>query len=271
MIKYKETLDYIKSLTDIKPIIGLVLGSGLGDVANDMDIKATIPYKDIPGFLAPTIEGHSGNLIFGYLETIPVVAMQGRNHYYEGHTMQQITYPIRIMKLLGIERLITSNATGGMNERYEIGDVMFVNDHINLMGDNPLIGPNDESMGVRFLDVSRAYDSEMIDVAKKFAVNNNIIIHEGVLAAVSGPNYETPAEYKYMRIIGADAVGMSTIPEVLVARHMGVKVFSMSLITDLGIIGKIVEITHEEVQRVANESASKMSSIVKHLVSHFGK
>ena len=175
------------------------------------------------------------------------------------------------MKLLGIERLITSNATGGMNDRYEIGDIMFVNDHINLMGDNPLVGVNDESMGPRFLDVSRAYDEEMIDVARKFAVSKDIIIHEGVLAAVSGPNYETPAEYKYMRIIGADAVGMSTIPEVLVARHMGVKVFSMSLITDLGIIGKIVEITHDEVQRVANESADKMSSIVKHLVLHFGK
>ena len=266
---YKNTLDYINKFTYTKPKIGLVLGSGLGDVANDIYITSTIPYKDIPGFIAPTIEGHKGNLIFGFLDSVPVVALQGRTHYYEGYTMEQITYPIRILKMLGIERLITSNATGGMNPNFEIGDVMFVNDHINLMGDNPLLGPNDDSMGPRFLDVSRAYDREMIEVAKQCEVDMRT--HEGVLIAVTGPNYETPAEYKYMRIIGGDAVGMSTIPEVLVARHMGVKVFSMSLITDLGVDGKIVEITHEEVQRVANESADKMSSIVKHLVAYFGK
>ena len=269
MAQYNETLNYINKFTYTRPKIGLVLGSGLGDVANDIDITATIPYKDIPGFIAPTIEGHSGNLIFGALDGVPVVALQGRNHYYEGYTMQEITYPIRILKMLGIERLITSNATGGMNPNFEIGDVMFVNDHINLMGDNPLLGPNDDSMGPRFLDVSAAYDKEMIEVAKQCGVD--IRTHEGVLIAVSGPNYETPAEYRYMSIIGGDAVGMSTIPEVLVARHTGVKVFSMSLITDLGVAGKIVEITHEEVQRVANESADKMSLIVKHIVSHFGK
>ena len=163
MARYKDTLDYINKFIYSKPKIGLVLGSGLGDVANDIDIITTIPYKDIPGFIAPTIEGHKGNLIFGFLDSVPVVALQGRNHYYEGYTMEQITYPIRILKMLGIERLITSNATGGMNPNFEIGDVMFVNDHINLMGDNPLLGPNDDSMGPRFLDVSAAYDKEMIE------------------------------------------------------------------------------------------------------------
>jgi purine-nucleoside phosphorylase len=266
---YNETIEFIRSKTQFVPKIGIVLGSGLGNVADDIQIECKLSYNEIPGFIGTTIPGHHGNLIFGYLEGTPIVAMQGRNHYYEGHTMQQITYPIRIMKLLGIERLITSNATGGMNERYEIGDIMFVNDHINLMNGNPLIGPNDENFGPRFLDVSKVYDSEMIEVAKKHAINENIKVHEGVLVALTGPAYETPAEYRFLRIIGADAVGMSTIPEVLVGRHMGLKVFSMSLITDLGIPGKIVEITHEEVQQVAAVTATKMGSIVRYLVKHY--
>ena len=265
MEQYKNTLDYINKFVYTKPKIGLVLGSGLGDVANDIDIIATIPYKDIPGFIAPTIEGHKGNLIFGLLDGVPVVALQGRNHYYEGYTMEQITYPIRILKMLGIERLITSNATGGMNPNFEIGDVMFVNDHINLMGDNPLLGPNDDSMGPRFLDVSTAYDKEMIEVAKQCVVD--IRTHEGVLIAVSGPNYETPAEYKYMRIIGGDAVGMSTVPEVICARHMGLPCFAVSVITDLGVEGKIQEVTHQDVIAAASKAEVKMTAIFRHLIA----
>jgi purine-nucleoside phosphorylase len=268
-MNYNETINFIRENTNFQPKIGIILGSGLGNVIKDMEIECSLPYETIPGFIKPTIEGHSGNLIFGYLEGNPVVAMQGRNHYYEGHTMQEITFPVRIMKLLGIHTLITSNATGGMNERYEIGDIMIVNDHINLMGDSPLIGPNDESFGTRFPDMSKTYNREIIDYALKYALNSDIKVHEGILLALAGPTYETPAEYRFLRIIGADAVGMSTIPEVIVGVHMGLRCFSMSLITDLGIPGKIVEITHEEVQREAEKAAPKMVSIVKEIVSKF--
>ena len=267
---YNAAIQYINSKTNFYPTIGIVLGSGLGNVADDIKVSCSIPYSDIPGFIKPTIEGHKGNLIFGYLEGKPVVAMQGRNHFYEGHTMKEITFPIRVMKLLGVERLITSNATGGMNERYEIGDIMIVNDHINLMGDNPLKGENDSDFGTRFPDMSKAYDREMIEYAKKEALYEGIKVHEGVLTALSGPTYETPAEYKWLRTIGADCVGMSTIPEVIVANHCGIKCFSMSLVTDLGVIGKIVEISHEDVQREAAKAAPKMVSIVKKVVKRFG-
>lgn len=268
-MNYNETLDFIKSKTSFYPKIGLVLGTGLGGAVNKIKIETSIPYEEIPGFLKPTIKGHGGNLIFGYMSGKPIVAMQGRNHYYEGHSMQEITYPIRIMKFLGIHTLITSNATGGMKEDMEIGDIMFVNDHINMMGDNPLLGPNDDRLGPRFLDVSKIYDRDMISHAKRFSFNNNIKVHEGVLTALSGPTYETPAEYKWLRIIGADAVGMSTIPEMLVAKHMGLKCFAMSLITDLGIIGKIVEISHDEVIEEAGKAEPKMISIVEDLVKNF--
>jgi len=195
--------------------------------------------------------------------------MQGRNHFYEGYSMKEITYPIRIMKFLGIHTLITSNATGGMNENFEIGDIMLVNDHINMMGDNPLLGKNDDDLGPRFLDMSKVYNKELISHAKRFSLNNNIKVHDGVLTALSGPTYETPAEYKHLRIIGADAVGMSTIPEVIVAHHMGIKCFSMSLITDLGVIGKIIEISHEDVIKEAAIAEPKMILIVEDLVKNF--
>ena len=266
---YSNTIDYIRKHTEINPSFGIVLGSGLGSLIDDVDIKCKLSYDDIPGFLKSTVEGHSGNLIFGYLENTPIVAMQGRNHYYEGHTMKEITYPIRVMKLLGIKRLITSNATGGINEKYDIGDIMIVRDHVNLMGDNPLIGKNDDDFGLRFPDMMECYDKEMIQVAKKCAINNNIKVHEGILSALSGPTYETPAEYKFLSVIGIDAVGMSTIPEVIVAKHMDLKVFSMSIITDLGIPGKIVEITHEDVTKAAAKVTPKMIEIVKYLIKHY--
>lgn len=262
-----DTIDYIKSKTIIQPKVGIVLGSGLGNIADKINVEVIIPYKDIPNFIAPTIEGHKGNLIFGNVSGIDVVLMQGRNHYYEGHSMKEVTYPIRIMKELGVEILITSNATGGLNPSFQIGDIMFVNDHINLMGDNPLKGPNDE-IGPRFLDLTNAYDSELRTIAKMFCINNNIRFNEGVLVAISGPTYETPAEYRYMRIIGGDAVGMSTIPEVLVAKHCGMKVFSMSLITNLNTIENKIEINHEDVQKIANESAEKMGALILHLLSN---
>ena len=265
--QYKDAILFLREKTNLIPKVGIVLGSGLGNVVDDIDVEISIPYKEIPGFIPPTIEGHSGNLVFGLLMGVPVVAMQGRNHFYEGHTLQEITFPIRIMKLLGANILMTSNATGGMNPDYEIGDIMLVNDHINLLGDSPLRGANLDEFGPRFPDMSQAYDKGLLLLAKRFALNNSIKVHEGVLAAVCGPAYETPAEYKYLRYVGADAIGMSTIPEVLVARHMDMKVFSMSLITDLGVPGKIVKITHEEVQEVANQTAVTMSSILKGVIT----
>src|SRR5210317_581257 len=267
---YENTVDFIKSKTKFQPNIGIVLGSGLGDVAKDIVLECSIPYEEIPGFLKPTIEGHNGNLIFGYLCNKPIVAMQGRNHYYEGHSMQEITFPIRVMKLLGVETLITSNATGGMNEKFEIGDIMIVTDHINMMGDNPLLGKNDDRFGTRFPDMSKIYNRELIDYAKKEALNKDIKVYEGVLTALSGPTYETPAEYRWLRTIGADCVGMSTIPEITIGHHAGMKCFAMSLVTDLGIQGKIVEITHKMVQEESAKAAPKMAYIVKKVVEKFG-
>ncbi len=262
-----DTINYIQSKTNIKPKIGIVLGSGLGNVADKINVQIIIPYKDIPNFISPTIEGHRGNLIFGNVGDVDIVLMQGRNHYYEGHSMKQITYPIRVMKELGVEILITSNATGGLNPTFQIGDIMFVNDHINLMGDNPLKGPND-NIGPRFLDLTNAYDSELREMAKHFCTKNNIRYGEGVLVAISGPTYETTAEYRYMKIIGGDAVGMSTIPEVLVAKHCGMKVFSMSLITNLNTIENKIEINHNDVQRIANQSAEKMGELLLYLINN---
>lgn len=262
-----ETLDYINDYIKSKPKVGIVLGSGLGDIAYKINVEVVIPYKDIPNFIAPTIEGHKGNLIFGNIGGMSVVLMQGRNHYYEGHTMKEITYPIRIMKELGVKVLMTSNATGGLNPSFQIGDIMLVNDHINLMGDNPLRGPNDE-VGPRFLDLTNAYDSELRTKAKMFCINNNIRCSEGVLVAISGPNYETSAEYRFMKTIGGDAVGMSTIPEVLVARQCGMKVFSISLITNLNTIEDKIEINHKDVQNIANETAAKIASIIFHLIDN---
>jgi len=266
MQDYKVVAEYLKEKIDFNPKAGIILGSGLGKMANSIDIKASISYDTIPGFKKATIEGHAGNLLFGYLSNVPVVAMQGRNHFYEGHSMQEITFPIRVLKYLGIEYLITSNAVGAMNENYEIGDIVIIEDHINLMGSNPLIGPNDNEMGIRFPDMSQVYDNEMANLARTYATNNNIRIHDGIYVALAGPTFETPAEYKFLKIIGADIVGMSTVPEVLVAKHMGLPVYSMSIVTDLGIEGRIVKITHEEVQAAADAAADDMINIVKHII-----
>ncbi len=267
-MNYNITIEFLKSKTNLSPTVGIVLGSGLGNMVNSIEIETSIPYKEIPGFIAPTIEGHLGNLIFGYIGNTAIVAMQGRNHYYEGHSMGEITYPIRIMGLLGIKTLITSNAVGGLNEKYEVGDIMIVNDHINLMGDNPLLGPNESKFGVRFLDMSNVYDKKMIKIAKKIALDKNINIHEGILTALSGPTYETPAEYRWLRKTGADCTGMSTIPETITAHHMGIKCFSLSLITNTGVPGKIKENSHKEVQHEALKASVNMSYIVKKLIQN---
>lgn len=261
--KIKKTTEFLKSKVDLKPEIGIVLGSGLGNLGNEINPVAVIPYKEIPNFPISTVMGHGSNLIFGTLEGKNVVAMQGRFHYYEGYTMQEITFPIRVMKALGVQSLFLSNAAGGMNPDFEVGDIMLIVDHINFMGTNPLIGPNHDELGPRFPDMSEPYSKKFINLAKQCANNLNIPIKEGVYVAVTGPNFETPAEYKFFRIIGGDAVGMSTVPEVIVAAHSGLPVFGVSIITDLGGFEDIQPISHEEVLKAADAAEPKLSAIIK--------
>ncbi len=245
---------------------GIILGSGLGNLASEIQIEITIPYSEIPNFPISTVAGHKGQLIYGTLGSKKVLAMQGRFHYYEGYTMQQVTFPVRVMKALGIKNLIISNAAGGMHQDFEIGELMVIRDHINLFPENPLHGKNDVKLGVRFPDMSATYHQPWIDKAFEIAKKNGIQLSKGVYAGVSGPTLETPAEYKMLKIIGADAVGMSTVPEVIVAIHSGLKVFAISIITDLGVEGKIVKVTHEDVVRVAAAQEPKMTLIIKELI-----
>ena len=262
----KSTADFIKSKISIEPEIGIILGTGLGGLVQEINIKHTIPYNEIPNFPVSTVEGHSGKLIFGELGGKNVVAMQGRFHFYEGYNMKQVTFPVRVMKFLGIKKLFVSNASGGVNPNFEIGDLMIITDHINLFPEHPLTGKNLAELGPRFPDMSDAYDIELIKKAKQVATANNIKVVEGVYTGLSGPTFETPAEYKYIFNIGSDAVGMSTVPEVIVARHMSIPCFAMSIITDLGVPGKIVLVTHEEVQHVAAQAEKKMTLIMKELM-----
>jgi purine-nucleoside phosphorylase len=265
--KIKETTKYIQNRISIQPEVGIILGTGLGGLVKEIDVTHQIKYEEIPNFPVSTVQGHKGYLFFGRLGNKNVVAMQGRFHFYEGYSMQEITLPVRVLKSLGISHLILSNASGGMNPDFKIGDLMIINDHINLFGTNPLIGKNYEELGPRFPDMSEAYNKELIEKAVVIAKGMGFDIKQGVYAGVSGPTFETPAEYKYIRLIGADAVGMSTIPEVIVARHMNLTCFAISVITDSGVPGHIVEITHEEVQQVANNSEPKMAGLIKELIS----
>ncbi|MCB0745465.1 MAG: purine-nucleoside phosphorylase, partial [Ignavibacteriae bacterium] len=230
--KINETLEVIKKSTTKEYPIGIVLGTGLGGLVSEIKIEHQINYSELPHFPLSTVESHSGKLIFGSINGKNVVAMQGRFHFYEGYTMQQITYPIRVMNSLGVKTLLVSNACGGMNPIYTRGDIMIMNDHINLLGDNPLIGKNEDSLGPRFPDMSEPYDKELIKLAEKVALENKIKVQKGVYVAVPGPNLETRAEYRFLRATGADVVGMSTVPENIVANHMGMKVLGLSIITD---------------------------------------
>jgi purine-nucleoside phosphorylase len=265
--KIQETVSFIQSKTNLNPQVGIILGTGLGGLVKEIEIQDILPYESIPNFPVSTVEGHSGKLIFGKLGGKNVVAMQGRFHYYEGYDMKQVTFPVRVMKFLGIEKLFVSNASGGVNPDFEIGDLMILNDHINLFPTNPLIGKNYGELGPRFPDMSDAYDKSMITMAQDIAKKHQIRTVEGAYAGVSGPCLETPAEYNYIYYIGADAVGMSTVPEVIVARHMGIPCFAISIITDLGVPGKIVKVTHEDVQNVAEKAEPKMTLIMKELIS----
>lgn len=264
--RINQSVDFIKAQTNVSPKVGIILGTGLGGLVSQIDIKKELLYGDIPNFPVSTVQGHCGKLIFGYLSGKPIVAMQGRFHFYEGYSMQQVTFPERVMKFLGVETLIVSNASGGVNPNFEIGDIMIINDHINLIS-NPLIGKHDEVFGARFPDMSTAYDKKLIQQAKAIASKNHINVQEGIYCAVTGPTLETPAEYKYFRIIGSDAVGMSTVPEIIVASQMGMRCFAISIITDLGVPGKIVEVTHEDVQIAAENSEPQMTAIIKELIA----
>jgi len=261
----KQTTAYIESKVSVKPEVGIILGTGLGGLAKDIKNPETIDYADIPNFPVSTVEGHHGRLIFGDLGGKEVVAMQGRFHFYEGYNMKEVTFPVRVMKYLGIKQLFVSNASGGVNPEFEIGDLMIINDHINLLP-NPLIGPNNSEFGPRFPDMSQAYDHSLIALAQEIAAKHSIKTQIGCYVGTTGPTFETPKEYQYFRIIGGDTVGMSTVPEVIVARQMGIPVFAISIITDLGVPGKIVEVTHEEVQRIGMQAEKKMTLIMEEML-----
>lgn len=266
--KITETANYIKAKVEIIPEIAIILGTGLGALVENIKKAQYIPYEEIPNFPISTVEGHKGNLIFGQLGNKQVMAMQGRFHYYEGYDMKEVTFPIRVMQQLGIKTLFVSNAAGGMNKEFKVGDIMIITDHINLFPENPLRGKNYSELGPRFPAMTEAYSKRLIQKAKIIAKNENINIKQGVYVGTAGPTFETPAEYEYFRIIGGDAVGMSTVPEVIVANHASIEVFGISVITDLG--GKdITEVpTHEEVQKAAINAQPQMIKLMENLVKN---
>ncbi len=264
--KIMESIDFIKKQVKDQPSIGIILGTGLGALADEIKKKTTIDYGDIPHFRLSTVESHHGKLIFGKLGGKNVVAMQGRFHFYEGYSMEEITLPVRVMKFLGTKTLIVSNAAGGLNPNFRKGDVMIIVDHINLLGQNPLIGPNDESIGPRFPDMSEPYSGDLIKIAMQAALDNKIRVERGVFAAMTGPSLETRAEYRFLRQIGADAVGMSTVPEDIVAIHMGMRVCGFSVITDECFPDSLVPADVNEIIRVAKETEPKLTKLMKTVV-----
>lgn len=262
----KEAASYIRAKISEVPQTAIILGTGLGNIVDQVEVIRVIDYHSIPHFPVSTVQGHAGNMILANLRGTPVLIMQGRFHYYEGYTMQEVTFPIRVMKFLGIEKLVVSNAAGGMNPGFEIGDIMIITDHINLMP-NPLIGIHIPEFGARFPDMSETYDRELIKDALQEAGELGIPVREGCYVGVTGPTLETPKEYEYLRIIGADAVGMSTVPEVIVAHQMGIRVFAVSVITDLGVPGKIQKLTHQDVIKAAENTAPMLVSLIIKLIA----
>jgi purine-nucleoside phosphorylase len=267
--KIHDAVNFIRKHTEMRPSIGIILGTGLGGLAKEIKKEVVLEYEDIPHFPVSTVESHHGKLIFGKLAGKNVVAMQGRFHLYEGYTPQQVTFPVRVMSYkagLGVKTLLISNAAGGMNPQFQKGDLMLITDHINLQGDNPLIGPNDDSLGPRFPDMSEPYSKKLLQLAEQVALELKIRIQRGVFVAVQGPNLETRAEYRFLRSIGADAVGMSTVPECIVANHMGMNVMAMSIITDECFPDRLQPVTVEEVIAVANKAEPKLTKIMKEVV-----
>lgn len=262
----KETAAYIQQRYSIVPGVGIVLGSGLGNFISELNVLGEISYSEIPHFPVSTVEGHSGKLIFGELHGKNVIVMAGRFHFYEGYTPQQVCYPIRVMKMLGVQTVLVSNAAGGTNQNFKVGDLMIIRDHISLFTVNPLLGPNEEELGTRFPDMSKPYSDELIAKAKTIGERLQIPLHTGVYTGVTGPTFETRAEYKLIKAVGGDAVGMSTVQEVIAAVHCGMRVFAMSVITDLGIREEENTITHEEVLQAAKEAEPKLTAIITNLV-----
>ncbi len=261
--KVMEAKEFIASKIEATPEIGLILGSGLGEMADEIEDKVIIEYKDVPYFPVSTVAGHKGQLVIGELKGKKVIAMQGRFHYYEGYSMSEITFPVYVMKALGIKILFVSNACGGMNKAFSPGDLMIIKDHINFTGGNPLIGPNMEEFGPRFPDMSQAYDSELIQLTEEVAEKMGLKLQKGVYAAISGPNYLTPSELTMLAKLGGDAVGMSTVPEVIIANHAGLRVLGISLVTDMAIGEELEPLTHEQVVAVAEKSKHKFIDLVK--------
>lgn len=264
--KIKKISGFLKDKGIINPVAGIILGTGLGGFSAGITNRIEIDYKSIPDFPLTTVDGHDGKLIYGELGGEKIVALKGRFHYYEGYAPEIVALPVRVLKYLGAGTLFLSNAAGGVNPSFRIGDIMVVTDHINLLP-NPLTGPNDDRIGVRFPDMGEAYDKDLINKAFKIAQKNNITLQKGIYLATSGPTYETPAEYRHFRIIGADAVGMSTTPEVIVARHMNLRCFAVSVITDLGVEGKIEYITHEMVQAEAAKAEARVTALITEMIS----
>jgi purine-nucleoside phosphorylase len=265
----QETVHYIKAKTGFTPEYGVILGSGLGSFTDDIQIAFTLPYTEIPNFPVSTVQGHKGALVFGTIGNKKVVAMQGRFHFYEGYDMKQVTFPVRVMKYLGVTKLVVSNASGGVNPSYKVGSVVLIKDHINMMPEHPLRGKNDERFGPRFVNMSEPYSRSMILKAKEIAQELNIEIHDGVYLGLQGPTFETLAEYKMVKALGADCVGMSTVPEVIVARHMELECFGLSVITDMGDEENIEEVNHEEVLKAAQTAEPHVRNLIKTLIEKY--
>ncbi len=264
--KIEKSVGTINKLTDFKPTVGIILGTGQSELVKEMEVEKVLSYGDIPNFPVPTVESHEGRLILGNLSHRRVLALQGRFHCYEGYSMEQIVFPVRVMKALGVEVLICSNAGGGLNPLFQPGDLMAIVDHINLLGDNPLIGPNEESLGPRFPDMYQAYDPELLKLAEVAALEERIPLRKGVYVALPGPSLETPAEYRMLRVMGGDAVGMSTVPEVIAARHMGMRVLGLSVITDMGLPDALSPVSFQEILQVAERAEPALTILIRRIV-----
>ncbi|WP_395042965.1 purine-nucleoside phosphorylase [Flavobacterium sp.] len=265
----QKTVDYIKEKTGFTPEYGVILGSGLGSFTDDIEIEFTLPYNEIPNFPVSTVQGHKGALVFGTIGTKKVVAMQGRFHFYEGYSMKEVTFPVRVMKYLGVSKLIVSNASGGVNPNYKVGSIVILKDHINMMPEHPLRGKNEERFGPRFVNMSEPFSKAMILKVKEIAKSLNIEVQDGVYLGLQGPTFETLSEYKMVKILGADCVGMSTVPEVIVARHMSLETFGISVITDMGNEESIETITHEEVLQAAQKAEPMVRNLIKELIQQY--
>ncbi len=264
--KLTETVNFLKSKAKTKPRIGVILGSGLGHFVQHLQVEAAIPFSEIPNFIPPTVEGHSGNLIFGKIDNVEMVILQGRLHYYEGHSMETVVFPARVLALLGIEILIVTNSAGGYGEGMNAGDFMIIEDHINFMGTNPLMGPNIKELGPRFPDMTEAYDLELIATAERVFRSQKTFFHKGIYVGVTGPTYETPSEIKMFRSMGGKAVGMSTVPEVIASNHLGIRVAAISCITNLAAGVSQKKLTHSEVTETAKKVEQKFCSFLKEFV-----